>query len=65
MIGFFITFFIVISFDWIEMFKEKRKSEIILYIIFVIIIIAFTFITYRNNFNTSISNWLFDIFNIK
>lgn len=65
MIKFFIVFFLITIFDYIEMIKQKRKRDLYVYIIITIIVIILGIITYQENLTTNLTKILFDIFNIK
>lgn len=65
MIAFLGVFFLVTSFDWINIFKEKRKNEIFIYALFSIIVIVIAYIDLATDINNSITEIFINIFNLK
>ena len=64
MIIILLIFFAVTAFDWIELIKEKRKSEIIEYVVISILVVIGIYAGYKTKFNNSIAGFIFDKFNI-
>lgn len=65
MIGFLVIFFTVTVFDWIEIFKEKRKNEILIYTILSVIAIGIAIFEFQIRYKSSVAESILNILNIK